>query len=198
MVHMARVVRSTWVSVEDDGGVRGAGKGDGDRRQPLLHQLPHPQQVRALGEEQHHGGETQHRLGADGAHPPDPEHRVLDRDGHQALHLVGGEAGRLGLDLDQRRGELGEDVERRLPQDAGREQDQQQRERHHRDPVAQGHPDERPHHFAGPNSVLNSSIAPMRTTRAPTGGPRRSTATSPTTCSTSTRRRTKTSESVRS
>ena len=51
---------------------------------------------------------------ASSSSPGVPFRRVLERHGDQALDLLGRQARRLGLDLDQRRGELGEDVERRV------------------------------------------------------------------------------------
>ena len=57
----------------------------------------------------------EHRLRA---HRLDARHagqRVLQRHGDEAFDLLAGQAGRFGLDLDDRRRELGEDVQRRRP-----------------------------------------------------------------------------------
>ena len=89
-------------------------------REPLLHHLPRRHQVGPLLEDQHHRRQPQHRLRADRLQPDRAVQRVLQRHADQALDLLGREPRRLGLDLDQRRRELGEDVQRRVPRRRGR------------------------------------------------------------------------------
>ena len=52
--------------------------------------------------------------GADGGKTGCAIDRILDRLGDQLLDLLGGEAGRLGLDVHRRGHEIGKDVQRRV------------------------------------------------------------------------------------
>ena len=106
-----------------------------------------------------------------------------------SAHLGRRQAGRLGLNLDERRRELGKDVEGRAargPQPANRQ--------HHRD-RCDDHAktnrggDQPAHHLPAPNSTPYSSAAPVTTMCAPACGPRVSTASPRVVSRTSTRRR---------
>ena len=65
--------------------------------------------------DQHDLRQAEHRLRAHRVDVRNAGEGVLERHRDQALDLLAGQAGRLGLDLDERRGELGKDVERRVP-----------------------------------------------------------------------------------
>ena len=82
--------------------------------QPLLHDLAGPIDVGAGLEDQDDGRQPGDRLRADLVDARDTVEQVgLERDGDELLDLLGGQAERLGLDLDVGRGELGQDVHRR-------------------------------------------------------------------------------------
>ena len=128
----------------------------------------------------------------------DPVERLLQRDGHQRLDLLRREAEAGRLDLDPRRGELGEHVDRDVAHLGEPEEHQRRGQRHDDEAEPQARADDRPEHrprppfspapgtvvparsFAfDPSSAPSSSVAPTVTTSAPVGGPSDRTATSP-------------------
>ncbi len=100
-----------------------------------------------------------------------PFRRVLQGHGDQALDLGGGKAGGLGLDLHQRRRELGEHVDRRVAHGPKPGHDQKGGEARHRHPQVERPGDQPANHFPVPNSVPKISMAPTLTTLAPGAGP---------------------------
>ena len=140
-------------------------------------------------EEEDHGREPQNRLGPDRLHPGRADDGVLDGNGDEGFHVVGGKARRLRLDLHPGRGELREDVHGGVPKETGPQKDKNHREGDDDESEAQGQPDDGTHQWAVPNSVLYSSAAPTTTTDVPGAGPRVRTANPSTTSLTSTRRR---------
>ena len=143
----------------------------------------------------------EHRLRAHRLQPRHAVQRVLERHGDQALDLLGRQPGRLGLDLDQRRGELGEDVERRLRRSVDADDVSTTAHATRTTPQAERRRDEPGHHVDGPrrgrnhlplpNSVPKSSVAPSVTTSAPGSGARANAAEAASIRSTSTRVRRK-------
>ncbi len=78
-----------------------------------------------------HRRQPEHRLRTDRLQKRRAVECVLQRHANQALDFHGREPGRFGLDLDQRRRELGEHVERRRLERPDAVHDQQRRQRQH-------------------------------------------------------------------
>ena len=112
----------------------------------LLHELARVHDVRAGLEEQ-----DDRRLAGDGlraqdADPGRPVEQVgLERDRDELLDLLGRQPERLGLDLDVRGRELGQDVDRRVAQLREAEDEDRGRDGHHQDPESQARTDDRSH-----------------------------------------------------
>ena len=181
IVHSARTVRSSCESVFDEtpifitrlvddsgcrmtGGRATAGSRTRLGREPLLHELPDLVDVGPFLEDQHHRRQPEHRLRADRLDAGSAVEGVLQRHADQALDLLGRQAGGLGLDLDHRRGELGEHVERGGADGAERRSDEQAAQGEDDDPAADGGRDQpaehaRPH-LMKPVSAPNSSCTP--------------------------------------
>ena len=212
-VHRASVVRSICESDDDDmpifmtrlsedsgdmmtGGCAAAGSVGRHARETLLDELPRRNALGAVFEDQDDRRQAEHGLGPEHVEAGHAVHRRLERHADQRLDVGAGEPGRFGLDLDQRRGELGKHVERGVVRGPDADGHQDDRERHHRQSQPQrsgnqcAHHAGRPAYFPTPNSVPNSSAAPSVTTRVPAGGPCRSTAVSPTISASATRWRT--------
>ena len=126
--------------------MRGGRQAGGDAQQALLHELTRAHQLGPLPEDHHHRRQPEHRLRAERAQPGHAVHGVLERHGDEALDFAGGEAGRLRLDLDQRRRELREHVERRVLRRARAGDDQDERQRDDDEAQAEGAFDEPAHH----------------------------------------------------
>ena len=122
---------------------------------------------------------TEDGLRSNRPQPRNAVERRLQRHGHQRFHVVGRQPRRFGLHLDERRGELREDVERRGSQGPGSRHHEQDCQRHDDDPVAEGERNEPAHQCPAPNSVPNSSAAPAVTTLWPAVRPLAITARSP-------------------
>ena len=114
---------------------RGRGQLRRDQRQPLLHELSSAHQVRVFLKDQDDRREAEHRFRAQGFQLSHAVERVFDWSRDEAFDFGCGKAGRFGLDFDQRRRELGEDVERRRANDANA--DDHQRNGQHDDDDAQ-------------------------------------------------------------
>jgi len=95
----------------------------------LSHQLPRQQQVGPGLENEFDRGELRHRFGAHHVQPRNAGERLLQRDGDQRFHLFGGESDAGRLNLYQRGGELGKDVNRHLAQPADAEVHQRRGDR---------------------------------------------------------------------
>ena len=95
--------------------------------QPLLHKLACFEDVGARVEDHHHGRKAEHGLRADGFEERQAVERVLQRHSDEGVHLLGGKAWSFRLHLDERRRELGEDIQRRVFR--GVDADKQQRQR---------------------------------------------------------------------
>ena len=126
--------------------MRGGRQAGGDAQQALLHELARAHQLGPLLEDHHHRRQPEHRLRAERAQSGHAVHGVLERDGDEALDFAGGEAGRLRLDLDQRRRELREHVERRVLRRARPGDDQDERQRDDDEAQAERAFDEPAHH----------------------------------------------------
>ena len=147
--------------------------------EPLLDELPRLEEGRALLEDQHDRRQPQHGLRAQRLQPGGAVERVLEGHGDQALDLGRGQAGRLGLHLDERRGELGEHVPGHVGDPADAHDREGRGQGHHEDALPERRADEPGHHLPFPSSVPSSSAAPWETTLAPGAGPPERTARSP-------------------
>ena len=139
----------------------------------LLHVLPGFHAIGVGIEDQHHRREAEHRLRADGPDARYAGEGALDRDADERFDFGRGKAGRLGLDLDERRREFRKDVERNGARAArgGEGADHGEGQHHHRLPERERH---QPAHgyLPAPNSVPNNSAAPLVTTFLPAAMPR--------------------------
>ncbi len=163
IVHLARMVRSICERVLDETPIfkQPAGRRQGrknDRlvgrrrqpgrldRQPLLHDLPGRHQVGPLLENQNDRGEPEHRLRTDRLETDRAVECVFQGDTDQALDLLGRKPGRLGLDLDQRGRELGEDVQRGVTPSLDAHDHEHDRKRQDQHPQPQRRGDNPVHH----------------------------------------------------
>ncbi len=139
---------------EDHRRSRGGRELRGGAGEALLHELSGDEEVGALAEDEQHGREAQHGLGAQGLETTHPVEGALQGHGHEALDLLGGEGRGLGLHLHSRRRELGEDVERRGLRGAHPYDHEDHGERGHHDTEPKGEGDEGAHRQCpAPNSV---------------------------------------------
>ena len=84
----------------------------------LADELARPVDVGAVLEDHGHDRQAELRDRADLLDPRQPAHGGLDREGDEALDLLGGEAGAVGQDLDLDVGDVGDGVDRELAQRA--------------------------------------------------------------------------------
>ena len=154
----------------------GGQAGDGDR-DALVHELAGLEAVGAALEEERDGRQAGDGLRAHDVEPRRAVQRLLHRDRDQLLDLLRGHAEPLGLHLDERRRELGEDVDRHVAHARRADDQHAHAERHHDEAELQARPDDPPHHRIRAhspsiwNSVPSSSWPPTLTTWVPTGRP---------------------------
>ena len=109
----------------------------GDPGELLLYQGARVEDVRGVREDQVDPGDTGDRVGVERPHALDPaQEEVLHRDGDQRLHLRGGQAEALGLDLHRRRPELRQHIHAGLVQVHCPQDRQQGSHRYHQQPEA--------------------------------------------------------------
>ena len=145
--------------------------------QPLLHELPGADQVRARIEDELDLRELADRLRAEHVERRDAGQRLLEGHGDQGLGLLRREPEGDGLDLDLRRRELGEHVDRHVPQLRDAEQHHRPAEGDDEEAEPDARRDDPAHHRTrAPRcwiSVHGWTVTSRRRTRSPTARPRR-------------------------
>ena len=121
----------------------------GDRGQPaglgrdaFLHHLPDRQGVAAVLQDHDDLRQAEHRLGTQRLHLRDAVEGVFEWHGDEVFDFLGGKPRGLGLNLDDRRGELREHVERCRPDRPGTDDHQDDAQGEHDDPKPDGRFDE--------------------------------------------------------